>query len=181
MSTTERIPEGEEYWKRVEIMRSVAWRLEDMLRERLKESDIVDVECGECFGRFIRCKVGRKFMEISEVVAEGFGEYCEEFCEEEGLSGEACDSACEEEFYRLYEEELGKVNEESAIEVDARISSPLFDIEISPLYCDGDYCIAGAEVVVKFKENIENLADSEVREYRLRRVAEVVATILREL
>jgi len=114
-------------------------------------------------------------------VAEGFAQYCEEYCEEEGLEEEECDNACEEEFYRLYEEELGKVNEESAIEVDARISSPLFDIEISPLYCDGDYCIAGAEVVVKFKENIENLADSEVREYRLRRVAEVVATILREL
>ena len=181
MSAAEQIPEEREYWKRVEILRKVAWRLEDMLRERLSESGITDVDCGERFGEYVWCAVGRKYGEISEVVAEGFGEYCEEFCEEEGLSGEACDSACEEEFYRLYEEELERINEENIINIKANIDTQQFDVTVEPLPCEEDFCIVGAEVTVRFKEDIGHFQDEKYRDYWLSRMAEVIATLLKEL
>jgi hypothetical protein len=181
MSTAEEVTEGREYWQRVEIVRSAAWALEDMLREKLRESDITDIDCGECLGECIRCEVGRKILELSDAVAEGFSEYCEQLCEEENLDEEKCSEVCEEEFNRVYEEELEEINEEFMINTRARIDSELFRITIEPLPCEGDYSIVGSEVTVEFKENIEHFKDENCRNYWLGKIAEVISTILREL
>ena len=90
MSTAQKLNEGKEYWKRVEIMRSVASDMEDVLRRKLEGTDISDVECGEFLGESVVCDIGRKYYAISGSVAEGFDEYCAELCEEEGLSEEEC-------------------------------------------------------------------------------------------
>jgi hypothetical protein len=163
-------PESE--LERAKIMRNVAYDLEDLLRRRLEETDVSDVECREHFGECVVCKVGRRFYDIGKSVAEGFWEYCEE----EGLSEEEC----EEAYWDAYEDELGRINEENVIEVKASIATPTLEVRVEPLECDGDGCIVGATVEVRFKE-VAQLGDEQYRRYWLGRVAEVVATLLREL
>jgi hypothetical protein len=169
MSATEQISEEKECQKKAEILRAIASDMEDMLRKKLEGTDIVDVECAERFGRYVYCEIGRKYMEI----VEGFSEYCEE----EGLD----EDACEEEFMQAYEEELERINEESMIDVRAVISTAMFEIEVEPLPCDGDYCVAGAGVTVFFRGDIEHFADESYRKYWLDKVAEVTVALLREL
>ena len=159
--------------ERVDILRTVAFDLEDILRRKLEGTDISDVECSERFGRYVYCGVGRKYMEIGESVAEGLSEYCEE----EGLD----EDACEEEFIQAYEEELERINEENVIDVRAVIKTPMFEIEVEALPCDGDYCVVGAGVTVFFRGDIEHFADESYRRYWLDKVAEVTVALLREL
>jgi hypothetical protein len=88
----------------------------------------------------INISIGMKFYEISEAVASGFEEYCarEELTEEE----------CYEAYERAYKEELEEISKEHTIPVQGKITVKLSDdseaeIEVYPLKCDGDYCIAG--------------------------------------
>jgi hypothetical protein len=88
----------------------------------------------------ISISIGTKFYEISETVASGFETYCseEELTEEE----------CEEAYKKAYKEELEEINKEHTIPIEGKITMKLDDdseaeIQIYPLECDGDYCIAG--------------------------------------
>jgi hypothetical protein len=173
--------EGAEYWKRVEVLQVVAQRLEDVLKEKLEDTDISDIECGEFLGQEVVCDIGRKYYGIAEMVAQDFEWYCAGLCEEEGLSEEECEKKCEEEFWVAYEEELEQINKENVIGVEASIDASLCAIIIQPLLCDGDDCFVGARVHVSFKVDIEHLKDENYREYLLGKVAEVVSTILNEL
>ena len=181
MSTAQKLNEGKEYWKRVEIMRSVASDMEDVLRRKLEGTDISDVECGEFLGESVVCDIGRKYYAIGESVAEGFEQYCAEICEEEGLDEERCSERCEKEYLEAYEEELRRINEENMIDIRAFIETPECTIRVTPLECDGDWCIVGAEVEVVFKGDVAQLGDSAYRGYWLPRIAEVIVTLLREL
>jgi hypothetical protein len=181
MSAAGQIPEEVECSERVDILRVVASDIEDILRRKLEETDISDVECREYFGRYVACEVGKKYMEISESVAEGFEVYCSEICEEENLDEERCSERCEKEYEEAYEEELERINEENVIDIRAFITTPECTVRISPLECDGDWCIVGAQVEVVFEGDIAQLKDSAYRSYWLNKVAEVIATILREL
>ena len=88
--------------------------------------------------------VGVKFDEISESVAEGFSEYCEE----ENLS----DEECEQEYIRIYEEELRGINEEHAVYVAGVLTLPYATVEISPKEVTGDYDWAGLLIEVHFTD-----------------------------
>jgi hypothetical protein len=92
----------------------------------------------------LEIQIGTKFDEISESVAEGFAEYCEE----EGLSEEEC----EQEYIRIYEEELRELNEEHAVYVAGVITLPYATVEISSKEIIGDYDWAGLLVEVRFTD-----------------------------
>jgi hypothetical protein len=88
----------------------------------------------------INVSIGIKFYEISEAVGSNF----EEYCIREGLTDEECYEAYE----KAYEEELKEINREHTIPVQGKITIKLDDenkaeMEVYPLECDGDYCIAG--------------------------------------
>ena len=92
----------------------------------------------------LEIQIGTKFDEISESVAGGFAEYCEE----EGLSEEEC----EQEYIRIYEEELRELNEEHAVYVAGVITLPYATVEISPKEIIGDYDWAGLLIEVHFTD-----------------------------
>jgi hypothetical protein len=84
--------------------------------------------------------IGTKFYEISEAVASNF----EVYCTEKGLTDEECYEAYE----KAYKEELEEINREHTIPVEGKITMKLnedseTEIEVYPLKCDGDNCIAG--------------------------------------
>jgi metal-sulfur cluster biosynthetic enzyme len=88
----------------------------------------------------INIAIGTKFYDISEAVASNF----EMYCDERGLTDEECEKA----FQQAYKEELNEINEKFAIPVKGKITMKLnenseAEIEVYPLECDGDYCIAG--------------------------------------
>jgi len=181
MSAAEVSTEGAEYWRRVGILQVAASELQELLEKKLESADITDVECGEFLGESVVCDIGRKYYAIGESVAEGFEQYCAEICEEEGLDEERCSERCEKEYLEAYEEELRRINEENMIDIRAFIETPECTIRVTPLECDGDWCIVGAEVEVVFKGDVAQLGDSAYRGYWLPRIAEVIVTLLREL
>jgi hypothetical protein len=88
----------------------------------------------------INISIGTKFYEISEAIAPNF----EEYCTREELTDEECYKAYEE----AYKEELEEINREHTIPVQGKITIKLSndseaEIEIYPLECNKDYCIAG--------------------------------------
>ena len=181
MSTAQELNEEKEYWRKVEILQTVASELQELLGRRLEDTDITDVECDEFLGESIVCNIGRKYLALSEVVAQGMEQHCAEVCEEENLSEEECEKRCEEEFQATYEEELDRINEEHVIGVEASIDASLCAITVNPLLCDEDDCFVGAQAWVAFKVDVEHLRDKGYREYLLNKIAEVISTILREL
>jgi len=125
-----------------DFVERVAERLE---RELERELEDFYVHVGvNVVSDALEIHVGVKFDEISAGVEEGFAEYCEE----EGLSGEEC----EEEFARIYEEELRRINEEHAVYVAGVITLPYATVEISPKEVVGDYDWAGLFIEVTFTD-----------------------------
>jgi len=123
-----------------EYLRCVADKLEEKLSKELEELH-VNVTYST-WGMELRVEVGTKFMEISEAVAEGFDEYCEE----EGLD----ENQCAEAFEEAYLEELERLNEEYAKYVAGILTLSWCTIEVEPREVSGDYDIAGLRVYVHF-------------------------------
>jgi glutaredoxin len=140
--------------QQLETLACVADKLEKKLNENITE-DSVEVSIPPSIGlNEIHVIIGKKFMEISEAIAEGFSEYCEE----ENLTDEECEKAYEE----AYLEELEKINEENMINVKGVIETPILKIEFMPQECEGDYDWSGMYIVVVIKElsfDPEYLAD----------------------
>jgi len=125
-----------------DFIEQVAEKLE---RELERELEDYYVHVGfNVISEALEIHVGVKFDEISESVAEGFAEYCEE----EGLSEEEC----EQEYIRIYEEELRELNEEHAVYVAGVITLPWATVEVSPKEVVGDYDWAGLLVEVRFTD-----------------------------
>jgi hypothetical protein len=141
----EKTPVGKsEGMKQLEILACVADKLEKKLNESITE-DSVEVSIPPSLGmNEIHVIIGKKFMEISETIAEGFNEYCEE----ENLTEDECYEAYEE----AYLEELKRINEENMINVKGVIETPIVKIEFMPQECEGDYEWSGMYVVVIIKE-----------------------------
>jgi hypothetical protein len=151
----EKTPETKtEGLQQLETLSCVADKLEKKLNENITE-DSVEVSIPPSLGmNEIHVIIGKKFMEISEAVAEGFNEYCEE----ENLTEDECYEAYEE----AYLEELKRINEENMINVKGVIETPILKIEFMPQECEGDYDWSGMYVVVIIKElsfDPEYLAD----------------------
>ena len=118
---------------------------EKLERELERELEDFYVHVGlNAISETLEIHVGRKFDEISESVAEGFAEYCEE----ENLS----DEECEQEYIRIYEEELRRINEEHAVYVAGVITLPWATVEVSPKEVVGDYDWAGLLIEVHFTD-----------------------------
>jgi ribosome-associated translation inhibitor RaiA len=88
----------------------------------------------------ILVSVGTKFFEISEALSSDFGIYCAE--------KELSDEECEKAYQEAYQEKLEEINREYVIQIEGKIevrvsNDSKTEIEIYPLKCYGDYCIAG--------------------------------------
>jgi hypothetical protein len=146
--------EKSEGLSQVSILACVADKLEKKLNEEISEDSIeVSIPPSIEFNE-IHIIIGKKFMEISESVAEGFSEYCEE----ENLTDEECEKAYEE----AYLEELEKINSEHMININGTIDTPIFRIEFSPKECERDYDYSGMFIEITIKElsfDPEYLAD----------------------
>jgi uncharacterized coiled-coil protein SlyX len=125
-----------------DFIERVAEQLERKLMEELED---YYVHVGlNVISEVLEIQIGAKFDEISASVEEGFAEYCEE----ENLS----DEECEEEFARIYEEELRRINEEHAVYVAGVLTLPWATVEVSPKEVVGDYDWAGLFIEVTFTD-----------------------------
>jgi hypothetical protein len=120
-------------------------RLEEMFKDH-----VVDIETHlstqqeeDKASLTINIAIGAKFNDVSEALASNFEEYC--------ARKELTDEECEKAYEEAYKEELNEINEQFAIPVKGKITMKLnkdseAEIEVYPLECDGDYCIAGLGV-----------------------------------
>jgi hypothetical protein len=126
-------------------------RLEEMFKDHVVEVEthLFTQQEEDKASLTINIAIGAKFYEISEAV----GSNMEIYCAERELEDEECYKAYE----RAYKEELNEINENFAIPIKGKITVKLnedseAEIEVYPLKCDGDYCIAGLGINVYISE-----------------------------
>jgi hypothetical protein len=129
-----------------EIQGYISKNLEAKLKE-LFEDQTVEVETSLFIPQHedkadvtIVISIGTKFYEISEAIASNVEQYC--------ARKELTDEECEKAYEEAYKEELEEINRDHTIAVEGRIMIEIdkdskAEVEIYPLMCNGDYCIAG--------------------------------------
>jgi len=145
-------------------LREIADKIVEELEKELNEYYIrAKAEYGT-----ITIQLGTKFFEISEFVQSMVENEISENAEFEDLSEEEIDDYFEERFNDVLED----IDGENAVYVNGKIETQKYVVEFSPLECENDYCIAGLEVEIQFKDkidniDIENLANLIITVFRL--------------
>jgi len=146
----------------------------ELLREKLeREFEDKTVLCSnETLTRgelCVACDIGVKFYEISTAATEGL----EEVCEEDNLS----EKECEELFEDTVKLRLEEINEEFVYYVKGRIETDTVAIEVYPLECERDYCIAGARIYVILKMPIP----PSTQDFYATLITNVISAVLKDL
>ncbi|MCI4409339.1 MAG: hypothetical protein JHC26_09620 [Thermofilum sp.] len=141
-----------------------------ILKKELKDKD-VDFETPFGEPNVLYVYVGREFGAISDAVTndiENAYNFHDDFREE-------IDNMSEEEFEKYFEEEyadqLKEINEENVIHVNETINTPKYTVNIRPLECTGDDCMAGLQAEIRFKHRIN---DEDIRN-----IAHQIANVVR--
>ena len=144
-------------------LREIADRLVEELEKELNEYYIrAKAEYGT-----ITIQLGTKFFEISEFVAS----MVENEISENEEFGDLSEEAIDEYFEERYSEVLEDINGENAVYVNGKIEIQKYVVEFSPLECEKDYCIAGLEAEIQFKDKIDNIDISNI--------AQLIITVFR--
>jgi hypothetical protein len=115
------------------------------------------------FFNSIEVEVGVPFAEISEAVSERVSEYVK--------SGEIDEDEAEELYDDWFDEELNWINEEYMINICGRIETEKYVVYFRPSQCGGDYCIAGLEAEIEFKDKVTDIDISNI--------AQLIITVFR--
>jgi len=105
----------------------------------------------------------RKFLEISELVGS--------IVMESGCNANT--DECEKLFEKLYNEEIDRINEEYAINIDAKLKFNDIVIEFYKLQCNSDYCDVGLVVDISIP-----LCDTDSIVQIVRQVLAIVLQII---
>jgi hypothetical protein len=115
------------------------------------------------FNSRIEIQIGKLFAEISDSVSEIVDEYVKkDIIDEDGA---------EELFDEIFEEELYWINEECTVNISGKIETEKYIVYFRPSKCGGDYCIAGLEVEIEFRDKVTDID--------IGKIAQLIITVFR--